>query len=72
MRQSVLSFLGEKKYIVMLKLNEGFLAKFRKKHIKKKSFTIISNNCWGGIFIVCSVQSISLQQLVYLSCQMII
>ena len=39
---------GHIKYKLMLKHNEGIFARRRNKHLKKKQFTIISNNCWGG------------------------
>ena len=40
--------LGHVKYKLMLGLNEGLFAKRRGASLKKKKFTIISNNCWGG------------------------
>ena len=48
MKNSPLCDLGHLKYKMMLKLNEGVFAKRRQKQLKKKEFTIISNNCWGG------------------------
>lgn len=52
-RKSLLCLLGEKKYSIMRRANEGILAKYRKAHLKKKDFTIISNNCWGGYVYRC-------------------
>ena len=43
-----MSKFGHTKYKLMLRYNEGILAKRRNEHLKKKHFTIISNNCWGG------------------------
>ena len=45
-----------KKYLdfAKVKLREElnpYFAGFRRKQLKNKGFTIISNNCWGGTFI---------------------
>lgn len=45
--KSLMCQLGYYKYKLMLRLNEGMLAKHRKARLKK-TFTIISNNCWGA------------------------
>lgn len=53
MSNSLLCNIGHAKYKLMLRLNEGILAKHRKQRLKKKKFTIISNNCWGGYIYRC-------------------
>lgn len=48
MTESLMCRFGHAKYKLMLKTNEGVLARRREKKLKNKKFTIISNNCWGG------------------------
>ncbi|MBR3319634.1 DUF1919 domain-containing protein [Candidatus Saccharibacteria bacterium] len=53
MKNSPMCNLCHLKYKMMLRLNEGILAKFRSARLEKKKFTIISNNCWGGYIYRC-------------------
>ena len=48
MSGSLMCRFGHLKYNLMLKFNEGVFARYRGSHLRKKKFTIISNNCWGG------------------------
>ena len=47
-KKSFMCFVGHAKYRIFEKINEKVLSKLRYKFLKKKTFTIISNNCWGG------------------------
>ena len=47
-KESLMCLIGHTKYRMLKKINEKVLSKVRYKFLKKKSFTIISNNCWGG------------------------
>lgn len=40
--------VGHTKYKIMLKINEKYMPKWRRRMLHDKRFTIISNNCWGG------------------------
>lgn len=45
-----------KDYVAIIKVKtrerlNPYFAGFRRKQLKNKGFTIISNNCWGGTFI---------------------
>lgn len=56
-----------KKYLDLAKVKlreelNPYFAKFRIKRLKTKDFTIISNNCWGGMFIVILIYHMILQQ----------
>ena len=46
--ESIMCLVGHIKYKLFLNLNEKVLSKIRNKHLKNKSFTVISNNCWGA------------------------
>ena len=35
---------------VLIKLYKATIGEINKRRIKNKNVTIISNNCWGGIF----------------------
>ena len=47
-KESLMCLIGHTKYRMFQKLNEKVLSKVRYKFLKRKSFTIISNNCWGA------------------------
>lgn len=54
-------YLDSAKVKIREKLNPYF-AKCRRNKLNNKDFTIISNNCWGGMFIAILIYRMILQQ----------
>ena len=47
-RDSFIATIGHIKYNLTKNISEKYISKIRYRFLKKKGFTIISNNCWGG------------------------